>query len=203
MTHSPDRLQEIPQSAALLLVLLEPPAPLEEEFNDWYDFEHFPQRMGVPGFVSGERWVAIAGWPRYLARYKLRDFGVFDSPDYLAISGSNNSPWSKRVLPRTLGRQRLALEVLSQKATHLNATCLCLIMWTLDDAGHFEGFLQQALTRVESLTGVTEAQWCRSEKQVVGVLGFDHIITQQDLTLLSRVEGAGTRMINIYIRYQR
>jgi hypothetical protein len=203
MTNSPDRIQKFPQSSALLLVLLEPPASLEEEFNDWYDFEHFPQRMGVPGFVCGERWVAIAGWPRYLARYRLSDYEVFNSSEYLAISGSNNSPWSKRILPRTIGRQRLALDVFSQRVTQTHATCLCLIMWTLTDAENFEELQQQAGTKVESLTGVVEVQWCRSEKLVICLLGFDHIIGQQDVSPLSRFRGAIISKVNIYIRYQR
>ena len=24
----------------------------EEEFNDWYDLEHIPQRLAIPGFIN-------------------------------------------------------------------------------------------------------------------------------------------------------
>jgi hypothetical protein len=34
----------------LLLVMMEPPACLEEEFNDWYDTEHLPQRRSLTWF---------------------------------------------------------------------------------------------------------------------------------------------------------
>jgi hypothetical protein len=29
----------------------------EDEFNDWYDLEHIPERLRVPGFVACERWI--------------------------------------------------------------------------------------------------------------------------------------------------
>ena len=29
----------------------------EDEFNDWYDFEHIPERLRVPGFLACERWI--------------------------------------------------------------------------------------------------------------------------------------------------
>lgn len=94
----------------LLLVTMEPPASLEEEFNDWYDSEHLPQRRGLPGFESGSRWVCLSGWPRWLAIYDLTSTAALDTPEYAAVSGNNSTPWSKRVLPRTIGRQRIVAE---------------------------------------------------------------------------------------------
>ena len=29
----------------------------EDEFNDWYDLEHVPERLRVPGFLNGQRWI--------------------------------------------------------------------------------------------------------------------------------------------------
>ena len=94
----------------LLLVTMEPPAGLEEEFNDWYDTEHFPQRRGLPGFESASRWACLAGWPRWLALYDLASVGALDTPEYEAVSGANSTPWSRRILPRTIGRSRVVAE---------------------------------------------------------------------------------------------
>ena len=91
----------------LLLVAMEPPASLEEEFNDWYDTEHAPQRRALPGFDSASRWVCLAGWPRWLALYDLASPGAVDTDAYRAVSGPNGTPWSQRILPRTLGRDRI------------------------------------------------------------------------------------------------
>jgi hypothetical protein len=93
-----------------LLVTMEPAAGAEDEFNDWYDTEHFPQRAGLPGFESASRWVCFEGWPRYLAIYDLTGTDALASDAYRAVSGPNSTPWSKRVLPRTLGRLRVVAE---------------------------------------------------------------------------------------------
>jgi hypothetical protein len=89
-----------------LLVTLEPPAPIEEEFNDWYDFEHIPERAGLPGFITAKRFTCVDGWPRYLAIYDLRSIGVLEEAPYRALSGDGFSPWSKRVLNRVRGQYR-------------------------------------------------------------------------------------------------
>ncbi|OLL33269.1 hypothetical protein BTH42_02565 [Burkholderia sp. SRS-W-2-2016] len=92
---------------ALLMVAMEPPASLEEEFNDWYDTEHFPQRLALPGFVSASRWACIDGWPRWLALYDLTSPDALNSAAYRSVSGAQSTPWSRRVLPRTVGRSRV------------------------------------------------------------------------------------------------
>jgi len=28
-----------------------------DEFNDWYDSEHLPERQRVPGFLTLQRWI--------------------------------------------------------------------------------------------------------------------------------------------------
>ncbi len=84
----------------LLLVISDPPAAFEEEFNAWYDTEHVPERLGIPGFESGVRYVSADRGRRYLALYDLSAVEVLDTPAYLARAGVNFTPWSKRVVAR-------------------------------------------------------------------------------------------------------
>ena len=69
----------------------------EDEFHDWYDLEHIPERMRVPGFINAERWIAADNPKVAVATYDLETFGVLTSPDYQAIGGANGSVWTKRV----------------------------------------------------------------------------------------------------------
>lgn len=92
----------------LLLASMEPPAGLEEEFQDWYDNEHVPERVGIDGVLSGVRLVCVEGWPRYVALYDLTSLDVLDGPGYRAVSGDNFSPWSKRILSKVRGQYRAA-----------------------------------------------------------------------------------------------
>jgi hypothetical protein len=69
----------------------------EDEFNDWYDTEHLPERQRVPGFLVCQRWIGADDRTVSVATYDLENVSVLKSPAYLAIGGENLSPWSKRV----------------------------------------------------------------------------------------------------------
>lgn len=68
-----------------------------DEFHDWYDLEHVPEREAVPGFRSCQRWIG-ADKPTYsVATYDLDTVEVLRSDAYRAIAYDNLSVWSKRV----------------------------------------------------------------------------------------------------------
>lgn len=90
----------------LLLATMEPPPAIEEEFQDWYDTEHFPERAGCPGFLSAQRFICVDGWPRYLALYDLQDVQVLHGPDYAKFAGARYSPWTHRIMSRVWGQYR-------------------------------------------------------------------------------------------------
>ena len=68
-----------------------------DEFNDWYDTEHIPERQRVPGFLTLQRWIGADNPKQSVATYDLDSLAVLQSPAYRAIGGDNLSPWSKRV----------------------------------------------------------------------------------------------------------
>jgi hypothetical protein len=69
----------------------------EDEFQDWYDLEHVPERKRVPGFGACERWIGAANPKIAAASYDLDTIGVLQGAPYRAIGGANLSVWSKRV----------------------------------------------------------------------------------------------------------
>lgn len=83
-----------------LLVTMQPPPAFEEEFNAWYDSEHIPERLGVPGILTARRYVCAGGHPKYLAMYDLENHAVMTSPAYLSVAFENSSPWTRRVTSR-------------------------------------------------------------------------------------------------------
>ena len=69
----------------------------EDEFNDWYDLEHIPERRRVPGFLTLQRWIGADNPRQSVATYDLDSLAVLQGPAYRAIGGENLSVWSKRV----------------------------------------------------------------------------------------------------------
>ena len=58
----------------------------EDEFHDWYDLEHVPERQRVPGFGLCERWISVANPKQAVATYDLDSLAVLKSEPYLAIA---------------------------------------------------------------------------------------------------------------------
>ncbi|MGB0553259.1 MAG: hypothetical protein ACPGQV_11915 [Alphaproteobacteria bacterium] len=68
-----------------------------DEFHDWYDLEHLPERKAVPGFGLCERWIGDEGSNISVATYDLDSVDVMRSDAYCAIGYANSSVWTKRV----------------------------------------------------------------------------------------------------------
>lgn len=72
-------------SDGLLLVLSAPGAVPLEEFHRWYDDDHAPARVALPGVHGGERFRAVDGaHPDWLAVYPLR-LDALESAAYAAL----------------------------------------------------------------------------------------------------------------------
>ena len=84
----------------ILIAAMNIASAADDEFHDWYDTEHLPERQRVPGFLLCQRWIGAADPKISVATYDLDNIAVLKSPGYLAIGGENLSPWSKRVTGR-------------------------------------------------------------------------------------------------------
>ncbi|MBL8662714.1 MAG: hypothetical protein JNM29_07795 [Candidatus Odyssella sp.] len=90
----------------LLAVWVDIPAPLEAEFNDWYDREHLAERAGIPGFRTARRYVADGAAPKYHALYETDSLAVFAAPEYRRYLGPLMTDWSKRIMGAFVNNHR-------------------------------------------------------------------------------------------------
>ncbi len=81
----------------LLAVWTDIDPAVEEEFNAWYNTEHIPQLLGLPGFLSARRDLAVEGKPKYVALYTLADENVLKSDEFRHVQ-ANRTPWSHRMV---------------------------------------------------------------------------------------------------------
>lgn len=82
----------------------------EADFNDWYNRQHVPERVGIPGFLAGARYEAATGDPKYLAWYETEDVEVLRSAAYLDRL-NNPTPWTRRIMPSFRQTVRAVFEV--------------------------------------------------------------------------------------------
>lgn len=68
----------------------------EAEFNEWYDKEHIPMFLKVPGVLSAKRAVVLKGYskPKYITIYEYADKSVPLSKEYRKVL---ETPWNKRM----------------------------------------------------------------------------------------------------------
>jgi hypothetical protein len=71
----------------------------EDEFNDWYDLEHLPERQRVPGFLVCQRWIGVENAKHSVATYDLDSLAVLKSPP-TRRSAARICPRGRSVSPR-------------------------------------------------------------------------------------------------------
>ena len=78
---------------------------LVAEHDDWHTRQHFPERVGIPGFIRAQRWVSSSPGSRYFVVYEVADIDVLSSAPYLERL-NNPTPWTSRVMPGFRGMVR-------------------------------------------------------------------------------------------------
>ncbi len=90
--------------AAMLLSFDVAPEAIDEH-DDWHTHEHMPERLSIPGFMRGSRWVALSGAPRYFVMYEVAELGVLDSAAYLERL-NNPTAWTTKMMAHYRGMTR-------------------------------------------------------------------------------------------------
>lgn len=54
-----------------------------ENFIEWHNRQHIPERVDIPGFLRGRRYIASQGEPEYFTLYEALDQGVLVGEEYL------------------------------------------------------------------------------------------------------------------------
>ncbi|KAJ6554952.1 hypothetical protein DFH09DRAFT_1493874 [Mycena vulgaris] len=97
----------------LVFVYLETgPDIKEDDLNDWYDNEHAPRRLTVPGYVTATRYKAAdSKEPTWLTLYDIETPEVTTSQEYEAL-GALGSENEKMIMTKLKGISRRAYTLL-------------------------------------------------------------------------------------------
>src|SRR5258708_11512852 len=85
----------------IFMVYVDIDAQHVQEFNEWYNTEHLPELLSVPGILSAARYEAVKGGPQYLACYELASVAVMQTP---AFTNRPRTPWGQQVSPSVIGK---------------------------------------------------------------------------------------------------
>ncbi len=94
-------------------------------FEHWHTREHFAERLGVPGFLRGTRWVARSGSPHYFVMYELSGLEVLSSPAYRERVNSPTA-WTTQTMAHFRNMVRSQCRVQGSAGTGLAQALLTL-----------------------------------------------------------------------------
>jgi hypothetical protein len=87
---------------------------LRSDFEDWHSHEHFPERLGIPGFLRSSRWRSADGGDGIFVMYELAEHATLSSPPYLARLNAP-TPWSTKMMPHHRNMVRCQSHVLESR----------------------------------------------------------------------------------------
>lgn len=84
----------------------------EEGLNEWWTYEHLPERIAIPGFRRARRYYSLSenGKSQYLVCYEVSSLDIFTSPAYMDAL-NNPTPGTQAYMPLMASLNRLVCRV--------------------------------------------------------------------------------------------
>jgi vacuolar-type H+-ATPase subunit F/Vma7 len=80
----------------LLIIRTDIVPEMEEEFNRWYNEEHIPRLLSVPGVICAKRGINTGNGQKYIAIYEHENAEVQHTSAY---RDALETDWTKRIRP--------------------------------------------------------------------------------------------------------
>ncbi len=96
---------------------------LQKDYNHWHCHEHMAERVSIPGFRRGRRYVAIGGGPEFFHFYETDSLATLTSSEYLARL-NDPTPWTRRIGPHIRDNNRTLSTVVASRGVGVGAAIL-------------------------------------------------------------------------------
>ena len=130
----------------------------DAEYNAWHTRQHMPERLGVPGFRIGRRYVdRNRDHQRYFTLYEGATLETFSSEAYRTRL-NNPTAWSLRTQPSFLNFARSACVTAASLGRGVGGALATLrLNLAAEAAADFEAAAEKLAARMLALDGVTSA----------------------------------------------
>jgi len=134
-------------------------------FYEWHNREHMPERVGVPGFLRGRRYVAVAGAPEYFTLYEAANTSVLAGSHYLERL-NNPTPATRHVIPAYFRNMvRGVCHVRFSAGVGIGGAIVTLRLGaTPDQAVELERRIAERLATIAATSRVTGAHLCVADR---------------------------------------
>lgn len=133
------------------------------EFEDWHSHEHFPERLGIPGFLRATRWASATGGEGFFIMYELERYETLSSAAYFARLNAP-TPWSVQMMPRHRNMVRSQCRVLETQGGGIAGAMLTVRLSPASgQADRLRANLHQRLRALPQRAGVTAAHLLQTQ----------------------------------------
>jgi len=138
----------------------------KDDFTQWHNREHMPERLSIPGFNRGRRYVAVRGAPEFFNLYEADKPGVLRGEDYLQRLNAP-TPWTRQVVASFRAVARGICRVLYSGGVGQGGTILTLRFEVAPDAqARIERLLcDELLPPLVEGHGIAGVHLCRADAQ--------------------------------------
>jgi hypothetical protein len=125
----------------------------EDEFVAWHVREHIPERVSLPGFTRGRRYVALDGEPAFFNFYEGESAATFVSEAYKARL-DDPTPWTRRVIATFLATTRTVCDVALSEGTGVGAFVETIRVSLAGDPADFLAGLGERMRTIRATGGI-------------------------------------------------
>jgi hypothetical protein len=129
----------------------------EDDFVAWHVREHIPERVGLPGFLRGRRYVAVGGHPKYFNFYETETAADLSSAAYQARLNAPTD-WTRRVVANFTDTSRTICDVACSFGVGEGGWIEAIVLETAAAAETFQGSLRmrlgEAITAIPGIVGL-------------------------------------------------
>jgi hypothetical protein len=174
------------------------------EYEAWYQSEHLPQRLSVPGFYCGRRFESLTPGPQFFTYYEVKDPKVLTSQEYLEVL-ENPTPASSRIMKHAflnMNRTVCSREVVIDGAS---GGCAVTLTWTGETPAVLEPKTLALLgpERIETWTATSQNCMLSAEETLRGVgdqkisnaILLDFLREEQALHAVANIGGQAWRLL--------
>jgi hypothetical protein len=151
----------------------------EDDFVAWHVREHIPERVGLPGFLRGRRYVAVDGHPKYFNFYETETVADLSSQAYQARLNAPTD-WTRQVVAHFTDTSRT----------------ICDVVWSrgVGEGGWIEAIVLDAAAAAAAFQASMHAHLAGAITTIPGIVGLHllrgHVAPGQGDTVEKKLRGA-------------
>jgi len=135
------------------------------DFYEWHNREHMAERVGIPGFLRGRRFVAIDGQPEFFTLYDTSGPQVLVGADYLQRL-NHPTPWTRRAITAFVNMSRSLCRVVFSLGAGEGGLMMTLRYEVADgrEAQMTDALTKRVLPKLFARPGVARARLCVADR---------------------------------------